>query len=139
MHAGNSTSNPPMARLYFTYTAILEALTGLGLIIMPAIVTRILLGGEARSALEIVLAMVGGAAICSVALASWLSRISTLATPALWVLLFYNLAVSFILLYASLKFGYNGIPLYGVIIVHIIQSVFCVALLKKQSRVISKH
>ena len=121
-----------MPKIFFTYTAIIEALTGLGLIIAPATVARLLLGAELSGALAVVLAMVAGAAICSIALFSWLSRSNAFVVVVLPVLLFYNFAVSIILLYASLGFGYKGIPLWGVIIFHLAQSAFCVILLKKQ-------
>jgi hypothetical protein len=123
-----------MVKFFFTYTAIVEALTGLGLIMVPTIVARLLLGAELSGALAFVLAMVAGAAICSIALLSWLSRLNPPVSVSLPALLFYNLAVSFTLFYASFKFGYKGIPLYGVIIFHLYQSVWCITLLKKQKK-----
>jgi hypothetical protein len=119
-------------KTYFTYTAIIEALTGLGLIFTPAIVARILLGEELKGSLEVVLAMVAGAAICTIALLSWLCRSNIVARAGLIVLLFYNITISVVLLVASDRFGYNGIPLYGVIGFHLFQSVYSVILLKKQ-------
>ncbi|HSZ32535.1 MAG TPA: hypothetical protein VK772_04450 [Puia sp.] len=120
-----------MVKFYFTYTAIVEAITGLGLIFVPATVAHILLGAELAGTLSVVLAMVGGAAICSIALLSWLSRSGIPARFSLPVLLLYNIAVSLILLYATLEFGYHGIPIYGVIIFHLFQSLLCVVFLKK--------
>ena len=52
-----------MWKFFFTYTGIIEALTGLGLLMVPAKVARLLLGAELRGSLEIILAMVAGAAI----------------------------------------------------------------------------
>jgi hypothetical protein len=121
-----------MSRLFFTYTAIVEALSGLGLLIIPGTVARILLGAELSAPLEIVLAMVAGAATCSIALLSWLSRSDPNARVGFISLLFYNFAVSLILLYAALGLGFKGIPLWGVIIFHFFQTVYGLVLLRKQ-------
>src|SRR4051812_22935170 len=120
-----------MQKTFFTYTGIIEALTGLGLLIAPAAVTRILLGAELQDSLEIVLAMVAGAAIFSVALVSWLSRKNIVAVMSLAVLLFYNFAVSLILLYSTLGLKFSGMFLWGVIAFHLFQTVQCGVLLKK--------
>jgi hypothetical protein len=128
----SSANNQTMTKSFFIYTAIIEALTGLGLIVEPATVARLLLGAELSGELAVVLAMLAGVAIFSIALLSWLSRLNTVARVSLMVLLFYNIAVSFILVYASLRFGYNGIPLYVVIAFHLYQSVLGVVLLKNK-------
>jgi len=120
-----------MTKIFLSYTAIIEGLTGLGLIFVPALVAHVLFGAESVDRLTIVLAMVGGAAICSIALLSWLTRLSTVAGNFPKVLLFYNIAVSAILLYACLKFGYHWIMLYVVIFFHLFQSAVGAFLLKK--------
>jgi hypothetical protein len=121
-----------MSKFFFTYTGIIEALTGLGLMMVPATIVRVLLGAELRSGLEIILAMVAGAAIFSIALLCWLSRINTESLVAPGVLLFYNFAVSLIFLYAALGLKFTGFPLWGVIAFHLLQTVLCGVLLKKQ-------
>lgn len=121
-----------MTKVFFTYTGILEALTGLGLLVVPATIVRVLLGTELRSGLEIVLAMVAGAAIFSIAILCWLSRTNTVSLVAPGVLLFYNFAVSLIFLYAALGLKFTGIPLWAVIAFHLFQTVQCGILLKRQ-------
>lgn len=121
-----------MAKSFFTYTAIIEALTGLGLLAAPALVAKILLGTELSGSLEMVLAMVAGVAICSVALLSWLARSYPVSGLSLWPLLLYNFAVSLVLLYAVWGMGFRGMIICAVIVFHIFQSVMCWLLLKKQ-------
>jgi len=121
-----------MPKTFFTYTGIIEALTGLGLLIFNATVTRVLLGTELQGNVEIVLAMVAGAAILSIAFLSWLSRTNSITLVSLMVLLLYNFAVSIILLYAALGLEFKGIPLWGTIAFHLFQTVQCGILLKRQ-------
>jgi len=59
---------------FLTYTAIIEGLTGLALIAIPAKTGLLLLETELSSPLDILLAMVGGAAIFSLALGTWFAR-----------------------------------------------------------------
>ena len=61
-----------MKRL-LTLTAIIEAATGLGLIAMPFVVVRLLLGAEISGA-SIVLGRVAGAALFALGVACWLAR-----------------------------------------------------------------
>ena len=121
-----------MWKFFFTYTGIIEALTGLGLLMVPAKVARLLLGAELRGSLEIILAMVAGAAILTIALLCWLSRTNTASLVIPGVLLLYNFAVSLILLYATLGLKFAGIPLWGVIAFHLFQTVLCGIILKKE-------
>jgi len=121
-----------MPKLFFTYTGIIEALTGLGLLTAPATVARVLLGAELRGGLEMILAMIAGAAIFSIALLCWLSRTGTAGLVAPGVLLVYNFAISLILLYAALGLKFAGIPLRAVIVFHFFQTLLCGLLLKRQ-------
>jgi hypothetical protein len=123
-----------MKKTFLTYTAIVEALTGLGLIIIPARVSLILLGSELSGPMETVLAMVAGAAIFSIAMLSWLSRLDPAFLTPIKVLLCYNIAVSFILLYAALGLGFKVVLLWGVIIFHLYQAVICVVLMQGKNK-----
>jgi hypothetical protein len=120
-----------MTRYFYIYTAIIEALTGIGLILIPSVFTHLLLDAELNGAPEKIPAMIGGAAIFSIALLSW-TRSDSIVGVSLPILLFYNIAVTFILLYAALGLDCKGIPLYMVIAFHLFQSIMCIVLLKKQ-------
>jgi len=118
---------------FLAYTAIIEALTGLGLLIFPSRVVRILLETELNGSLEIILSMVAGAAICSLALNCWFSRQHAAALIAVRAMLFYNFAVASILLYGAWGLGFKGFALWLVIIFHFIQTVICIFFINKRS------
>ncbi len=116
---------------FLTYTSIVEALTGLGLIIIPATVVRILLATELNSPLASLLAMIGGVAIFSVALACWMARSVGNPLVEIKMLLFYNAAVSLILIYSTVKWGFGGIAFWGIILFHIAQTIISLLMVKK--------
>src|SRR5450755_2033548 len=101
-----------MTKTFLTYTAIIEAITGLALIAVPSRAALLLLQTDLTGSLELILAMVGGAAIFSLALGSWLARANAAAVTMVKVLIFYNFAVASILLYGALGLGFNGPALW---------------------------
>ena len=119
-------------KYFFTYSAIVEALTGLGLLIVPSKVVLILLDTELNGPLEIILSMVAGAAIFSLALICWFSRLQTVPLIAVRGMLFYNFAVAFILLYGARGLGFKGFVLWLAIIFHFIQTGICVLFINKR-------
>lgn len=124
-----------MKKAFFTYTAAVEALTGLGLLFIPSRVAFILFGTELTDPVGTVFAMVAGAGICSIALLSRLSRKNLTLGTSIPVLLFYNIIVSVVLFYAALGLGYKGIPVWIVMIFHLYQTVISLVLLKKAKEV----
>ena len=118
---------------FLTYTAIIEALTGLGLIIIPSKVVTLLLEANLNGSLEIILSMVAGAAVFSLALACWFFRMQSGAFIAIRAMLFYNFAVASILLYGALGLGFKGSVLWLVIIFHFFQSVICILYINKKN------
>jgi hypothetical protein len=121
-----------MVKSFLTYSAIIEGLTGVALILVPSRASLLLFETELNVSLEIVLAMVAGAAIFSLALGSWLARSGIASLMAVKMLLLYNIAVTLILLYAALGLGFKGIPLWLVIIFHSFQTVVGIVIIKKK-------
>jgi hypothetical protein len=119
---------------YLTYSSIIEALTGLGLLIAPSKVVLLLLETELSGSLEIILAMIAGAAIFSLALTCWLSRADAAAPVAIKTLLFYNFAVAAILLYGAVGLGFKSPALWLVIIFHFLQTVVGILIINKKSK-----
>jgi hypothetical protein len=82
--------------------AVIEATTGLALMIHPPLVTRLLLG-EGVSGMGIALGRVAGFALLALGLACWPApKTTTVDSPALRALLTYNFL-------ATLYLGYLGI------------------------------
>ena len=117
-------------RIFLTYTAIAEFLTGIGLMFCPSFVVRLLLATELYDKLTVLLAIVAGAAIVSVSLVSWMARLNATPLIEIKMLLFYNAAVSLVLLYGIVKLGFGGIALWAIIIFHVIQTAVSVEILR---------
>jgi hypothetical protein len=71
-------------------------------------------------------------AIASVALVSWLARTQPAPSLPLKTLLCYNAGVTLILAYGSIGLGFGGIVLWGVIVFHLMQSVFALNFLRNK-------
>jgi hypothetical protein len=110
---------------FLTYTAMIEALTGLGLLIVPSKVVLILFESELNGSLAIIFSMIAGAAIFSLALICWLFRMQKAALTMVKAMLFYNFVVATILLYGALGLGFKGPALWLVIIFHFFQTAIC--------------
>ena len=99
-------------------TAVLEAATGLALMIHPPLVTRLLLG-EGVSGAGVPLGRVAGFALLSLALACWPARESASAnSSALRALLMYNLLVTLYLAYLGIGGAVVGIMLWPAVVLH---------------------
>ena len=98
--------------------AVIEAATGLALMIYPPLVTRLLLGDEVSGAGE-ALGRVAGFALLSLGLACWPGVDSAGATtPALRALLTYNLLATIYLAYLGIDGGLVGSLLWPAVAIH---------------------
>ena len=70
-----------MSRL-LKLTAILEVVTGLGLIALPSVVVRLLLGSPLDTSAAVMLARVAGAALLALGVACWIARDDTQSRAA---------------------------------------------------------
>ena len=118
-------------KIFLTYTAIIEVLTGLGLLFIPATVVRILCATALNGSLTLLLAMVAGAAIFSLGLVSWLARSVINPSVEIKMLLFYNASVTLILFYGAMKLGFGGIVLWSVIVLHFVQTIISILMIRK--------
>jgi len=119
-----------MKKIFLTWTALLEALTGIGLLLAPSTIVSILFKTELSNPLERVLAMVAGSAISAVALIAWLVRSLDNPSIALKMLIFYNLVVGSVLLYGIMASGFGGIVLWGAIIFHLVMFILAIMTLR---------
>src|SRR5256712_5012820 len=114
-------------------TAIIEAATGLGLIALPAIVVRLLLGAEMSGA-TIPLGRVAGAALLALGVACWLARGDTQsrATKGLVVaMLMYNIVATAVLAFAGIGLRLHGVLLWPAVVLHAVMGAWCVACLRR--------
>jgi hypothetical protein len=118
-------------KIFLSWTAVIEALTGIVLILSPSTIASVLFKTELRSPLERLLAMIGGTAICSVALIAWLVRSLDNPSIALKMLVFYNIVVGGVLLYGIVALGFGGIVLWGVILFHLVMFILAIMTLRK--------
>ncbi len=123
-----------MSRL-LKFTAIIEAATGLGLIAVPAIVVRLLLGAEISGA-SIPLGRVAGAALLALGVACWLARDDSQSRTArglVVAMLMYNIPATAILAFAGIGLGLHGVALWPAVVLHAAMAVWCVACLRRGS------
>lgn len=111
-----------------TISAIIEAGTGLGLLIVPSVLAQVLLGAPLDSPIALTVARVGGAGLLTIGVACWLSRHDGSALVV--AMLFYNIAAVAILAYTTLGLALSGIGLWPAIGLHTALAVWCVAALK---------
>jgi hypothetical protein len=114
-------------------TAVLELLTGIGLLLAPALLIHLLLGAEINDAVVFTITRVGGSAIISLALACWLARkdYQGMGSKALITgMLVYNIAVFTTLAYSA--YSYKTTPiLIAALVAHGLLAVFCINSLQK--------
>ena len=114
-------------------TAIIEAATGLGLIAVPAVVVRLLLGAEISGA-TIPLGRVAGVALLALGVACWLASYdeqSCAARGLVSAMVLYNLGAVVILGAAGMGSQPVGIALWPAVILHAAMAVWCVASLRR--------
>jgi hypothetical protein len=124
-------------KLLLKLTALVEAGTGLGLVAVPGVVVRLLLGGELSGA-SISLGRVAGVALLALAVACWLASSDTPSCAARGIvsaMVLYNLGVALILSMVGIQSQPIGIALWPAVILHAIMTVWCLAsLMRKPGR-----
>ena len=96
------------------FTAIAEAATGLGLLIVPSLVGQLLLG-EPFTGVAIPVARVAGIAILALAIACW-------PGPPLVGMLIYSAVVTLYLAYLGFAGGLAGVLLWPAVAFHAVLS-----------------
>ena len=110
-------------------TAIVEAGTGLALVMVPSVVTTILLGATLDPPVALVVARIAGVALLSLGVACWLASKearSRASRGLIAAMLLYNVAVPVVLALA----GLYGIGLWPVVLAHAALAVWCMACLR---------
>jgi len=98
-----------------TFTAIAEAATGLGLLIVPSLVVHLLLGEELAD-VGIPVARVAGIAIVALAIACW-------PGPPLVGMLIYSALIALYLAYLGFAGGFTGVLLWPAVALHVVLTI----------------
>jgi len=117
-------------KLLLAFTAALEAGTGLGLLVAPPVLARLLLGTTFDAPAAVTVARVAGAALLSLGAACWLARGN--GRPLVVTMLFYNVTAVAILAHAALGLALSGIGIWPAIGLHTVLAGWCAASLKSR-------
>src|SRR5438876_8029188 len=115
-------------------TAIIETATGLGLMAMPSVVVRLLLGSPLDTSAAVMLGRVAGAGLLALGVACWLARDDTQSRAArglVVAMLIYNLIATAVLAFAGIGLGLHGVALWPAVVLHAAMGVWCGACLRR--------
>ena len=106
---------------------------GVACLAVPNLTSELLFGRPPATLLEFALARLVGAAILSLALACWFAaRDSGFATlGVVKAMLFYDVIVIIILLYARFELGLAGTLLWPAVVIHIMLGAWCILELQR--------
>lgn len=128
-------------KLLLIITAILEAATGLALLVLPTVAVSMLLGVPLDTPAGLVAGRIAGAALVALAIACWQVRNGQRGSPATGVveaILFYNFAAALVLVYAGIRLELRSALLWPAIVVHLGLGVWCLLNLWVTRRKLSK-
>ena len=114
-------------------TALIEAATGIALLVAPSVVVELLLGAGLSSPQSLVLGRIAGAALVSIGVACWMARKSEHSdarTGLVTGIFIYNVAVPVLLIYAAMADGMQGVALWPASILHVMLAVWCLLCLR---------
>jgi hypothetical protein len=115
-------------------TALIEAATGFGLIVIPSVVVRLLLGSPLDTPAAVTLGRIAGAALLALGVACWLARDDTQSRTArglVVAMLMYNLVATAVLAFAGIGLGLHGVALWPAVVLHAAMGAWCVACLRR--------
>ena len=114
-------------------TVVLEVPFGVALLASPALPASIVLGAPLDTPTGLTFARLAGAAVVALGIACWRALQdgrSRSATGVVAAMLFYNVVVIAILMYARLGLGVGGIVLWPAVVLHAVLAACCIACLR---------
>jgi hypothetical protein len=112
----------------FTTTAVIEVGGGVVMVALPSLPATLLLGSSLDSPVGLTVARVLGVALLSLGVACWLARHdgqSRAARGLAGAMVFYNIAVFTVLVYAGIRLGLSGSGLWPAVLLHAVMTVWC--------------
>ena len=106
-------------------TAVFEVGTGLGLLLLPAVVLDLLIGVGQPAPEAVFVGRVAGAALLALGVASWLERREPAPGGLIAGLLVYNATVAGLLVYAGLGLDMAGVALSPAVALHAAMAAWC--------------
>jgi hypothetical protein len=120
-------------KLFLSITAVVEAATGLCLLILPAVLFAVLLALDRAAVDTIFIGRLAGAALLAIGIASWMARTDTRTRAQLGLLtgiLIYNVTASALLAYAGAVLKMVGALLWRAVAIHAILALWCFSCLQ---------
>ena len=115
-------------KLLLMVTAVLEAATGLALLVMPSAAVFILLGVPLETPAGLVAGRIAGAALVALAVACWQTKDGErggTSTGVVEAMLFYNFATAMVLVYAGIRLDLRSALLWPTIVLHLGLGAWC--------------
>jgi hypothetical protein len=128
-------------KLLLIIAAVIEAVAGLGLLIVPTVAVSALLGVPLDTPTGLVAGRIAGAALVGLAIACWQARNGERGSPATGVvqaMSFYNFAAAMVLVYAGIRLDLRSALLWPAIVLHLGLGAWCVLMLWFTRRKISR-
>jgi len=113
-------------------TALVEAATGLALLLSPSLPVLLLLGASLDAPAALTVARVAGAALLALGVACWLARNdeqSRAARGLVPAMLLYNVATVLLLASAGIGSELRGVGLWPAVVLHAALAIWCIACL----------
>jgi hypothetical protein len=110
-----------MTKILLLVFALVEAATGLALLVMPALASSLLLGAPLDTPTGLVAGRIAGAALLSFAIVCWHvsnGERGAVAIGAVSAMLVYNAATAAILVYAGVRLKLQSTLLWPAIVLH---------------------
>jgi uncharacterized protein YacL len=122
-------------RNFHIVSAVIEVGTGLGMIVLPSLIAALLLGAPVTTALELVMARLGGVALLALGLACFLAAGDAQSRAARGLaggMVLYDIGAVATLLYAALGLGLTGVLLWPAALLHVAMAVWGMLLLARK-------
>ena len=116
-------------------TGVLEAATGLGLLVAPSVIVELLLGAAPGASAGVTVSRVAGVALLALGVGCWLARDETASDAAralVAALLLYNIGVVVVLAIAWASPMPVGIAFWPVVLAHTGLAAWCVTSLPRR-------
>jgi hypothetical protein len=117
-------------KLLLMIAAVIEAVAGLGLLLIPTVAVSTLLSAPLDTPTGLVAGRIAGAALVGLAIACWQARNGERGSPATGVveaMSFYNFAAAVVLAYAGIRLSLRSALLWPAIVLHVGLGAWCVS------------